>query len=239
MKTSKGKNTASKEDYLEVIYNFTSNNQPFKAVDIAKKLKISRASVSEALQKLSEQGFVQYEKYKPAKLTPKGEKLAKEVYEKHETLFVFLKQILNLTEEDAEISHVYGKGVYTPHTQTEKGYIKQLHIYHGTQKLLTIDNLHKILNINKYGECLYQTISENHKLSLYNWIIEDSNQLIAKDLEYNANLHYYGLNFEKIKEIQFDFFENDNLCFYFYRKECDSYYIIMELKYCQINLKTT
>ena len=117
--------------------------------------------------------------------------------------------------------------------QTEKGYIKQLHIYHGTQKLLTIDNLHKILNINKYGECLYQTISENHKLSLYNWIIEDSNQLIAKDLEYNANLHYYGLNFEKIKEIQFDFFENDNLCFYFYRKECDSYYIIME--YCKIN----
>lgn len=90
--------------------------------------------------------------------------------------------------------------------QTEKGYIKQLHIYHGTQKLLTIDNLYKILNINKYGECLYQTISENHKLSLYNWIIEDGNQLIAKDLEYNANLHYYGLIFENIREIQFNFF---------------------------------
>ena len=102
--------------------------------------------------------------------------------------------------------------------QTEKGYIKQLHIYHGTQKLLTIDNLYKILNINKYGECLYQTISENHKLSLYNWIIEDGNQLIAKDLEYNANLHYYGLIFENIREIQFNFFENENLCFYFYKK---------------------
>lgn len=101
---SNNKHTASTEDYLEVMYEFTSNNLKFKAVDIANKLKISRASVSEALQKLSEQGLVVYQKYKPAALTEKGEQIAKEVFYKHKTLCAFFKKILNLSEEEAQIN---------------------------------------------------------------------------------------------------------------------------------------
>ena len=98
------KNSASKEDYLELIYELSLKNPDFKAVDIANKMNISRASVSEALKKLAEQGLVNYEKYKKTTLTEKGLKLAKEVFLKHNVLFTFFKEILHLTVEDAQIN---------------------------------------------------------------------------------------------------------------------------------------
>ena len=98
------KNSASKEDYLEMIYELSQKDSKFKAVDIANKMNISRASVSEALQKLAEQGYIIYEKYKPAVLTEKGLSLAKEVLEKHQVLCSFFKDFLKLTEDEAQIN---------------------------------------------------------------------------------------------------------------------------------------
>ena len=98
------KNSASKEDYLELIYELSQNNSSFKAVDIAKRMNISRASVSEALKKLSEQGYIVYEKYKQAVLTEKGLVVAKSVLNKHNILFSFFKNFLHLSEEDAQIN---------------------------------------------------------------------------------------------------------------------------------------
>lgn len=98
------KNSASKEDYLELIYEFSSSKSDFKAVDIAKKMNISRASVSEALQKLAMQGYIIYEKYKPAILTEKGLALAEKVYNKHKVLCAFFKNQLKLSEEESQIN---------------------------------------------------------------------------------------------------------------------------------------
>lgn len=104
MKKTYEKNSASKEDYLELIYELSKDNSNFKAVDIANKMNISRASVSEALKKLSEQGYIIYEKYKPAVLTDKGLAIAKQVLNKHNVLFSFFKDYLNLSEEDSQIN---------------------------------------------------------------------------------------------------------------------------------------
>ncbi len=98
------KHSASKEDYLEAIYDLSLNNKNFKAVDIAKRLEISRASVSEALKKLSEQGFLNYEKYKPVTLTAKGLELAQQVFLKHKTLCKFFEKFLNLSNKEAQIN---------------------------------------------------------------------------------------------------------------------------------------
>ena len=98
------KNSASKEDYLELIYEFSSSKSDFKAVDIAKKMNISRASVSEALQKLASQGYIVYEKYKPAVLTDKGRELAEKVYHKHKVLCAIYKNHLHLSEEESQIN---------------------------------------------------------------------------------------------------------------------------------------
>lgn len=112
------KHSASKEDYLEAIYDLSLNNKNFKAVDIAKRLEISRASVSEALKKLSEQGFLNYEKYKPVTLTAKGLELAQQVFLKHKTLCKFFEKFLNLSNKEAQINackieHVITENAFT------------------------------------------------------------------------------------------------------------------------------
>ena len=104
MKETYEKNSASKEDYLELIYELSSSKADFKAVDIAKRMNISRASVSKTLQKLALQGYLVYEKYKPAVLTEKGRELAETVYHKHKVLCSFFKNVLKLTEEDSQIN---------------------------------------------------------------------------------------------------------------------------------------
>lgn len=96
--------SASKEDYLETIYDLSLNNKNFKAVDIAKRLGISRASVSEALKKLAEQGFLNYEKYKSVTLTNQGLELAKKVFLKHKTLCKFFEKFLGLSNNEAQIN---------------------------------------------------------------------------------------------------------------------------------------
>ena len=47
--------SASLEDYLEVIYN---NGEAVRAVDIARELNVSRASVAEALTKLEDKELI-------------------------------------------------------------------------------------------------------------------------------------------------------------------------------------
>ncbi len=96
--------SASIEDYLETIYEQQEKNNKIKAVDIAKKLNISRASVTEALQKLAQKEYIIYEKNHPIELTAKGIEIAKEVMHKHRILCDFFTKVLKVDYEDAEIN---------------------------------------------------------------------------------------------------------------------------------------
>ena len=81
--------SASLEDYLELICNLLETSSCVKAVEIAKKLNISRASVSEALVKLADKNLIIYEGHKGITITPEGLKKAKEVILKHNTFTSF------------------------------------------------------------------------------------------------------------------------------------------------------
>ena len=96
--------SASIEDYLETIYEYTEKNIRIKAVDIAKKLNISRASVTESLQKLAQKEYLIYEKKHPIELTELGIEIAKNVIYKHRILCDFFTNILKIDKEDAEIN---------------------------------------------------------------------------------------------------------------------------------------
>lgn len=103
--------TKSLEDYIEYIYTSLSNGKELKAIDIAKKFNISRASVSEALIRLCELGLVIYEGRKGIIVTEKGEIEAKRVIKKHQILLDFLNNTLNIEFEKAsdnacKIEHV-------------------------------------------------------------------------------------------------------------------------------------
>lgn len=103
--------TKSLEDYIEYIYASISNDKELKAIDIAKKFNISRASVSEALIRLCELGLVIYEGRKGIIVTKKGEIEAKRVIKKHQILLNFFNKTLKIEFEKAsdnacKIEHV-------------------------------------------------------------------------------------------------------------------------------------
>ena len=89
------------EEYLEVIYELISEKGNARVSDIAEKLGISPASVTEMVQKLKKSGFVTQERYSPISLTEKGSKIAEIVRRRHNTLKAFL-QLLGINEEVAE-----------------------------------------------------------------------------------------------------------------------------------------
>jgi Mn-dependent DtxR family transcriptional regulator len=98
--------TTSVEDYLERIYDLIQAKGYARAVDIAKQLKIRQPSVTKMIQRLHEQGFVVYAKYRGLTLTDRGVRLARSVKFRHETLLRFLN-MLGLTG-DRTLSDVEG-----------------------------------------------------------------------------------------------------------------------------------
>ena len=75
--------SASLEDYIEVIYNSIKRDESVKAVDIARKLNVSRASVTEALNRLSDKGLINYGRYQTITITDMGVKIARDVVNRH------------------------------------------------------------------------------------------------------------------------------------------------------------
>ena len=90
--------TPSVEDYLERIYELIQEKGYARVIDIASSLGIQSSSVTKMIQKLSEQEFLVYEKYRGLTLTPKGESIAQSVKSRHRKLEEFLR-ILGVTEE--------------------------------------------------------------------------------------------------------------------------------------------
>lgn len=103
--------TASLEDYLEVICNYSKNSQNIRAIDISRELNISRASVTEALKKLASKGLINYGRYDTISLTELGNEVATQVVSKHTVLQTFFEKILGLEPDEAsenacKIEHV-------------------------------------------------------------------------------------------------------------------------------------
>lgn len=98
------------ETYVETIHELEKDNDKAKNKDIAFKLNVKQPSVTEMLQKLDQQGLVDYEPYQGVNLTETGKKLAHQLSERHSILAKFLKTIgvdEEVAEDDAcEIEHI-------------------------------------------------------------------------------------------------------------------------------------
>lgn len=104
------------EDYIEAIYVAHLNDTILKGAALARKLNVSRASVSEALNRLVGKGLVNYSSYEAITLTEKGLTLAKKVYNKHHVLKNFFEKVLNVTpieagENACKIEHIISQNV--------------------------------------------------------------------------------------------------------------------------------
>lgn len=99
------------EEYLKAIYQLVQQKGKARVSDIAKKLSIRPASVTEMIQKLYKKGLVEYERYNPITLTPDGEVLATAVCKRHEVLKEFLLRVLGIdkkiaAEDACKMEHV-------------------------------------------------------------------------------------------------------------------------------------
>jgi len=88
------------EDYLETIYIIEQEKDSVRVNDIAKELSISLPSVTGCIRRLTKKGLLEYENYGPIRLTPKGRRLGKGVYEKHKLLAEFF-MLLGIDEKTA------------------------------------------------------------------------------------------------------------------------------------------
>ena len=80
----------SKEDYIKVLYKLEQENKVVSTNDIASFLKMKASSVSDMLKKLAIEEYIDYTKYKGAKLTKKGVSKALSIIRKHRLWETFL-----------------------------------------------------------------------------------------------------------------------------------------------------
>ncbi|MBQ1832987.1 MAG: metal-dependent transcriptional regulator [Treponema sp.] len=92
----------SGEDYIEAILMLQkeSGTAP-RSVEVAKKLGVSKPSVSRAMGILVERGYLRINDNGTLQLTEKGEAKANDVYERHILLTQFLMKIAGVSEEQA------------------------------------------------------------------------------------------------------------------------------------------
>ena len=80
---------ASAEDYLEAILNLRMRHGNVRSIDIANELNYTKPSVSVAMKKLRESGYIQMDPDGSIILLPEGEKIAQRIYERHRLLTDF------------------------------------------------------------------------------------------------------------------------------------------------------
>jgi Mn-dependent DtxR family transcriptional regulator len=88
------------EDYLEIISELVDLKGYATTLDISRYMHVSAPSVTKMLQRLDENGFLEYEKYHGINLTKKGIQLAETVRQKHGIVLEFF-EILGIGYETA------------------------------------------------------------------------------------------------------------------------------------------
>jgi DtxR family Mn-dependent transcriptional regulator len=90
------------EDYLKTIYDLTASNGRATTNQIAERMEVTPASVTNMVQKLAstEPPLLDYRKHRGVKLTPEGEKVALEIIRHHRLLEMFLHQTLGYTWDE-------------------------------------------------------------------------------------------------------------------------------------------
>ena len=108
----------SQEDYLEEIYKQVLKNGQAKVTDISLALNVKKASVTGALNALADKKLINYEPYSKITMTKEGEKLARVILNKHESLCDFFENILGLSKQEAsenacQMEHIVSEKFFT------------------------------------------------------------------------------------------------------------------------------
>jgi len=104
--------THAEENYLKAIYHLSLvDNNGVSTNAIAQKMNTKASSVTDMIKKLSEKGFMNYQKYQGVSLTDEGKLTAKMVIRKHRLWEVFLVEKLDFSWDEVhnvaeELEHI-------------------------------------------------------------------------------------------------------------------------------------
>ena len=79
----------SAEDYLERIHELIESKGTAHVADIAQSLNVGQSSVTSMVQKLADDGYLRYEKYRSLTLTDEGRVVAEKIRNRHAVLASF------------------------------------------------------------------------------------------------------------------------------------------------------
>ena len=95
--------TQTKENYLKAIYFLELKNQKVTITDLGKEMNVSKPTVNNMIKKLTSNGWIKYERYKPITLTKKGKLEAALIVRKHRLTEMFLVTIMGFGWEEVHL----------------------------------------------------------------------------------------------------------------------------------------
>ena len=106
----------SAENYLETIFVLSKTTNGVHAIDIASELGYSKPSVSIAMKRLRENGYITIDEFQHISLTEQGREIAEQMYDRHRLLQDLLIR-MGVSEETAErdackIEHVISEETF-------------------------------------------------------------------------------------------------------------------------------
>lgn len=109
--------TQTKENYLKAIYFLNLKNEAVTVTALGKEMNVSKPTVNNMIKKLTVKGWIEYEKYKPIKLTNLGDLAAALIIRKHRLTEMFLVQIMGFGWEEVhniaeEMEHLKTEGLF-------------------------------------------------------------------------------------------------------------------------------
>lgn len=99
-RTRLARENAIVEDYVELIADLYERQGEARAVDIARRLGVTHATVTKMIRRLQDMGLVTSRPYRAVFLTERGWAMARESRRRHELVFAFLRA-LGVPEEVA------------------------------------------------------------------------------------------------------------------------------------------
>lgn len=104
-------NSLTEENYLKALYNLSQDLGEVNVKELSEHLGIKMPSVTSMMKKMAEKGLVNYESYKPVKLTTTGQMEAALIIRKHRLTEMFLVEKMGFRWDEVhdiaeQIEHV-------------------------------------------------------------------------------------------------------------------------------------
>ncbi|MBR4023483.1 MAG: metal-dependent transcriptional regulator [Ruminococcus sp.] len=119
----------SAENYLETILVLSQKNAAVRSIDIANEMNFTKASISIAMKRLREDGYINMDDDRMITLTPKGKDIASMVYERHQ---IIAKILIALGVDEAT---AYEDSCKIEHDLSQKSFEKIKEFYENYKNI--------------------------------------------------------------------------------------------------------